>query len=197
MKKTFILVVLTTFFLLITGPVMAQEVIRPKNLKTDQVTRAEELKAARMDKAADAQEVRAGKLADRCEQVNGKLDQHLARYEESGGKYQAKHARIQARLDALVARLAAAEIDTTQLEAALVELDALIADFETNSLAYINSLKATRELTCGESEGAFKEQLAASRQLLAGLQEENTAIKEYWQAVLRPIVASLLPSSEQ
>ena len=133
----------------------------------------------------------------RCDVIENRIAVQVARYENNAQKHTARYERMIARLNALVARLQADDVDTTELEAAIAVLDEKIQLFAHNAASYIESLRATQDFACGESEGDFREALAESRSLLQILRENAVDIRTYWQETLRPLITELVSTDTE
>jgi hypothetical protein len=102
----------------------------------------------------------------RCSIAQARLNTRITRVDAIKQTHTEKYATLQTRFDALVAAAEETEYDTTALLAAQAAVADKIIVFTDAAGAYTTALLATKNLSCGESDGAFATSVLASREAL-------------------------------
>lgn len=147
MRKTAVFPILTIISFLLVASVAAQSV-RPT--KEAQITQ-------RAEKQADRQAA----ITAKCTQRTAKIGEKINRFNAN-----ADHPRllkIQERLTQLISTLQAKNIDTTKLASDLATLKTKSDGCKNAYGLFIAKLQATKNFTCGQSDGQFAAALATAR----------------------------------
>jgi DNA repair exonuclease SbcCD ATPase subunit len=145
---------------------------------------------------AAVRDVSPERLEQRCQVVQQKFTTHLNRYQLNTRQHTARYERMQARLNALVVRLNEAGKDTGELEDALAVFDQKIQLFTDNADDFMASLRSAQETACSDLETTLPNKAVETRSLLLLLKENVTAIKNYWQEIIRPMITALIAEGE-
>jgi hypothetical protein len=102
----------------------------------------------------------------RCSIAQARLNTRITRVDAVKQTHTETYTALQTRFDAVVTAAGETEYDTVELEAAQAAITAKITTFTTAASAYTTALLATKNLSCGESDGAFATSVLASREAL-------------------------------
>jgi hypothetical protein len=118
----------------------------------------------------------------RCNIAQARLNTRITRVDTFKQLQSEKYATLQERIDALVTKAQATEYDTAALEAAQTTIEKKVTAYTAAAAAYTTALLATKNLSCGESDGAFATSVLASREALIktrqAAQEVRKAFRE-------------------
>jgi len=126
-----------------------------------------------------------------CAVIAANVDKRITNFENQKEKHVAQYKKTQAKVTDLVTRLETKGYDVTQLKVDLVIYNEKIVKFGNDYTAYIADLTATKDYTCGRSEGEFKAELAITRTQLKLVHDDSVAIKTYWSQTLKPEILTL------
>jgi hypothetical protein len=104
--------------------------------------------------------------AARCSVAAAKLDARITRVAAAKETQVKLYEGLKGKVDSLLERATAKGYDTTALTAASQAVKAKIEVYVEKATAYDTALKAAKELTCGESDGAFAQALSDARSAL-------------------------------
>ena len=117
---------------------------------------------------------------NRCQRITNYIDQRIQRYDENKTRHIENHQIIVSKLTTLLNSLNEKGYDTTQLTLDLKSLNQMTKDFAIGYNQFINRLRETKTLGCGESEGQFKNQLELARTELKNVREKA---QEIWRFI--------------
>lgn len=147
---------------------------------------------ANIEERQAEREVRKYELVtQRCERITTNIQSRIDRFNSIADQRVATYEKVKERVKGIEEQLAAAGYDTSELQNALVELDALIVEHWNQRKAIIATLQESQEYACGESEGEFKSRVQASRDQVAALRESGMAIRDFFRDTIRPIIQEL------
>ncbi len=144
----------------------------------------------------DERKTREARLAAGCEKIETKIAAVLTRHETAKQKHLDNQDRLYTRATELSKKLAAAGYNTAKLDADLATFKGKADLVKSTFAAYSASLTATEAYTCGESEGAFKEQLSASKTEYKAFRDALKDAREYWKAVVKVDIKALKDSRD-
>lgn len=144
----------------------------------------------------EVRKTREERIAAGCEKVETKISTILSRHETAKQKHLDNQDRLYTRASELSKKLAAAGYNTAKLDADLSTFKGKVDLVKSTFAAYNASLTATQAYTCGESEGAFKEQLSASKTDYKAFRDALKDARDYWQAVVKVDIKALKDSRD-
>ncbi len=154
--------------------------------------RAAELEARKEERRsrieAEVSETKEQRVAGRCNGAQQKLAKALSRSETVETNRTDAYAKISEKLNTLVNRLIAAEVDTALLEEQIEEYDTLVNEFFILLDSYQQALTDATEVDCEEDTEGFLLALEDARATLDDLKAKSKAIRSQ---VRDTIVATL------
>jgi hypothetical protein len=102
----------------------------------------------------------------RCNIAQARLNTRITRVDTVKQLQSEKYATLQTRISTLVTNAQTTEYDTAALQAAQTAVAGKITAFTAAANEYTTALLATKNLSCGESDGAFATSVLASREAL-------------------------------
>jgi hypothetical protein len=203
-KYTFIVMVLFIFSIL-AAPVYAQdtqdddEMVQTTAEPTeDNAAKTNSLKA-RSERLKQYKEKRTERLAvfqqqritQRCASAQGKIASLRARVNAVKANREKVYKEIGDKLDTLILKLQAAEVDTTELETARTDMSAELKTLTENLATYEMVLTDIEEMDCELDPEAFKGALDEARNTRQSLQDDARAFRRFVQKELRSILVEL------
>lgn len=128
-----------------------------------------------------------------AQSVVGKL------YSKFGSKAKPRseaYANLERRLDALVPKLKAHDVDTTTLEQQITELKSKIATFNEDKTAYSQAISDLKEVACKNDPDGFQAALLAARTAHETLVNDIKAIRTFIVETLRPTLQTIKQQME-
>lgn len=148
-------------------------------------------KAAIMENKAERTQARAERSEQRCEIIANNIAARVARFANNKQYHIDRYNHATTVTKALIEKAQAEGKNTTGLENALTALDTEVKTFAAAAVTYNDSLVKTQGLACGESEGAFANQLKIARENLLKVREAASQVKLIYQSQVRPAVQAL------
>jgi len=99
----------------------------------------------------------------RCDAIELKLKTRVTNQKQAATRFGDRYTAIIKGVGSLITKADAADYDTTKVKADLASLKTKVATYQTDKTAYVTALEATKEYTCGKSEGLFKTALEDAR----------------------------------
>lgn len=151
----------------------------------------EERKEAWEEKKEERQEKKEERIEKRCEKIEQRIANRISKYEDRKENDTLIFDKLTTRLDSLIGRLEERGVDAADLKSKVDSMKAMVDDLRELQDAFIAELKKTEDLACGESEGAFKEQLQATKEDLNAVRDKVTEIRNYYRDTVRPAIIDL------
>jgi hypothetical protein len=136
-------------------------------------------------------ETKALRKERNCENIEKRVQTRVNRYENKQAQHRNVFGGLSIRTENLVTKFKAEGLDTSKLEAALVVLKEKVGALETEHQTFIDGLKATETIACGESEGKFREKLGEARKMTTEVREGIIEIREHYKNVVRVEILAL------
>lgn len=155
---------------------------------TKRKERIEEYKKSVTDKISAAKEKR---LASVCKAAQGKVTSHENNVSKAITNRKGIYENISSRLTKVIEKLKAASIDTTELEAALTEVETQSAAIVAAAEEYQTTLADLAEMDCTVDPAGFQAALTAAREQRAALVELAKALKQYIQQDVKSILQTI------
>jgi hypothetical protein len=114
----------------------------------------------------------------RCSIAQARLNTRITRVDTVKQLQSEKYATLQTRIDTLVTNAQATEYDTAALEAAQTTITDKITAYTAAATSYTTVLLATKNLSCGESDGAFATSVLASREALIKTRQAAQEVRQ-------------------
>lgn len=171
-------------------PVQAQETnttttpeTSPSSPQADRSKRIEKHKSELKTKLSTAQQTR---LQSRCKNAQGKLQSVSQKTTAVQQNREKIYTKLLGNIAELQPKLTAAGVDTTNLDASVVELKAAIELFKTDSVTYEQATKDTAELDCQADPVAFQASLAATRTAMQKVRADAVSIRSITNQKIKP-----------
>lgn len=137
------------------------------------------------------QEQRQEMIGTMCERVETMVDTRIARfdnnYERNLNRYQAMFERLQTIIEAFSEQ----GYDTSQLEAAVGEMESQILTVQSEYELFIEQLRASQEYACGESDGEFRNAISEARGQMRAFRQASSETRTFYQTEIRPLLLDL------
>ncbi|MFA6422298.1 MAG: hypothetical protein WCV92_02795 [Candidatus Buchananbacteria bacterium] len=141
--------------------------------------------------ATSTKEKVSNATSTRCQTITQKAEIKLSNYENGQARRVSAYNNMKTRLLKVVERLTAKGIETADLKADLVMLDAKIKKLSDDYALYISALKQTGNLACGQSDGQFKGKLSEARRLLPQVKKDVLDIRSFYSKTIKPDLLKL------
>lgn len=151
-------------------------------------SRVEKLKTDLKIKLTTVEEAR---FKERCKAAQGTVGALITRFGTGVIKRTKAYENLSHRLEDLIPKLKAANINTTELEQQKTELDAKIATYNTDLAAYKQALNDLKAFDCVTDPTGFKAALEAARTAHAALMTDATAIRSYVVDTIKPTLSEI------
>ena len=106
------------------------------------------------------------------------------------------HTNLVNRLNKLVEKLKAKDVDTTKLEAEITELKTKIATFKADLAKYRQAVIDLKAMDCVSDPDAFKASLESARTLRETVAKDAAAIKTYVNDTIKPTLKDIRAALE-
>jgi len=126
-----------------------------------------------------------------CTAVENRIKGQIERFDNNKGFHQQQFENLRNRVSKIVDRLKAKGFDTSDLTTDLATLDTKIAKFKTDYTTFIDKLRESQDLPCGESQGAFKDKIQESRDALKIVRADVKDIVDYYRNTIKPDLQKL------
>lgn len=135
-------------------------------------------------------------VADRlCTKVENRIKLQIKYFENAQRRRTNAYQNTQARLAGLKDNLTNRGFDTVQLGTDLETLQLKIDTYSKAFDDFMVELKQAQELSCGESDGAFKDSITKARELLQQVRSLGLDIRSFLAETIRPELVSLKSQS--
>lgn len=136
-------------------------------------------------------EKREEKVRNRCENVAEKIDLKVSRYNTNRQLYVDRYDVLRERISNWIARLDSEGYDVSTLESKLDVLKTKIEKIATLHEGFISDLEDLKQFECGNSDGAYKNQLMAGQNQLAEIRAAVMDIRKYFIEEVKPEILAL------
>ncbi|HSI20130.1 MAG TPA: hypothetical protein VLA04_00200 [Verrucomicrobiae bacterium] len=151
----------------------------------------EKTAAQRAEKRAKAAAERHAKAIEKCEDVQLKVESRFEENKKLEGAHREQHEKLVTKISSIITRAQAAGYSTTDLEAKLTTLKAMVADYQADKTTYLASLTTTEDAVCGKSKDELKVSVEAARTGHEALRADVKAIHAYIKSDVKPAVKEL------
>ena len=160
--------------------------------------------------ATDDSQARAQRLADRktelktklssteqkhlktvCKAAQGKASSISDQGKNLGATRDKIYATIIDKLNALVTKLKAKSVDTTELQTEITNLQGQITAFNSDAATYQQDISDLVAMDCGTDPTAFQATLDATRSAREKLLQDGTGIKAYVTSTIKPTLQKI------
>lgn len=136
------------------------------------------------------------RIEDRCESAQKKVTTLETIVGERAKRRNTAYDTLLDRLNNLVTKLQAKNVDTTELEQEIATLEMKIAQFKTNLTTYRQSISDLSSLACKDDPSAFKSLLEQARAQRETVKTDAEAIKEYFKETIKPTLEEIRTALE-
>lgn len=151
-------------------------------------TRLEERKAALKTRIDTVKQAR---IKNRCKASQGKLSSISGRIKGLETSRTQVYSNLLDRLTTLNDRLKSANVDTTELEGQITQLNTLVNTFNTDLEAYKLSVGDIAEMDCAADPVGFQASLETARTSRTQVAESAKAIRVYLTETIKPTLSEL------
>ncbi len=173
MKKTTILLVTNAFLLFF--------------ISFTQSTYAQKINSIR----PTIQQKRDDLKSQRCTVLTQNIDRRINRFNNNKERHINQYNTTKQRLSQLVTKLQQKGYDVTQLQTDGKIWDGKIQKFGSDFVVFINKLTETKNVGCGQSDGAFRTLLNQARQQLVVVHQDSVDARTYYQTVIKKDIEAI------
>ncbi len=127
---------------------------------------------------------------NKCEKVASKIQAKVGSFEDGQKRRLSAYENMSKRISNIIVKMEEKGLDTADLKADLVILEAKIANMSKNYSSYIGTLNGSRGLACDDNS-KFKNKLGESRTLLTQVKKDALDIRSFYSTVIRPDIVAL------
>jgi len=127
---------------------------------------------------------------NKCDTLKNKIDNRVNRFENNKEAHVEVYTKLQDRLEERVAKWKEMHYDVTKLEEDLDKLSDKITEFTDDYKAFIEKLKATKDVACGTAT-EFSDAIAAAREALKIVRQDASDIRNFYHTAIRPDIIEL------
>jgi len=132
-------------------------------------------------------ETKKHELADKvCQAVTSRVDNRINQYENNQDKWSSRHQGVVKRLTDLADKLAVRGCDVSSIRADISTYQELLTKFQASFRLFIDTLKDSRTLTCGQGDGEFAGKISQARTQLLEVRQNALALTDFFKNSLRP-----------
>lgn len=120
-----------------------------------------------------------------CAAVEARIDARIKNYDQSRDRQLQAYLNVRERINRIILRLDALDVNTTELRVDLKTLDSKIAKLRTDYGAYIVALREVRVYSCVTANTDFTGELKEARQILTTVQTDIKDIRDYYHNTIK------------
>lgn len=158
----------------------------PSNLNAEIKQQRQQQKSENLQERQNIKADKQQLAQDKCKNIETRISNRVNNFENNQTMFQTVFGNMKARLDRLTSRLDSAGADTTKLKADIVILNGKIDKLNSDYASFIDQLKQTQTLTCGQSQGEFMGKLGDARKQLPLIMQDKQDIKTFFQGTIKP-----------
>lgn len=177
--KKIVTVALMAAITLVISATQAKAEDNPKPEKPEKRVQAQLLSSSTKAKIASS-------TSAKCEMVNSRIDLKIANFDNGQLRRVSSYQNMKDRLSRAIDKLTAKGVDTSDLKADLVMLDAKIAKLAQDYRAHVDGFRAAKNYDCGESQGQFRRQITESRRELSQVRKDVLDIRSFYATAIKP-----------
>lgn len=122
----------------------------------------------------------------RCTEVTNHINTLLTRLQNDESVRENRHQKVVDRLNALIPKLDAKNVDTSGLKTAVSALSDKKTTWQAAYTALLSKLEATKQYACGKSEGQFKQATLDARTQRKTMHAANVDFWSYVKNTVKP-----------
>lgn len=184
MKSILSLLTISSLFLFVTSYVSAQSA-------EDRVQQLEERQQERMERIEGRQERISQTVENRCELLTGRIENRINRFNTLKDERTERYNNVLDRLAIINEKLQNEGYDTSEVEANWQTMNGLVQNYSVAYQEFIAALEDTKQYACGESEGAFRDELDQAQEELKDVRDIGFEIRSFYINTLKPSVIAL------
>lgn len=181
-KSSLLFFLLISSFLLLSTSAHASMYDRIKENVGNRIEEKLENRGERLEKKEELKDEIKTKV---CDDVTSRINQRIKKYEENHDGHVTAYNKLKNRLQELVTKLEAEGKDVTKLKADLVILEEKIKAYSDAKATFIETLKNSQSMACGESQGAFKEQIGTIQDAHRTMMGKAKDIRTFFSTVIK------------
>lgn len=181
-KSTVLSFLLLSSFLLLPTSAHASMYDRIKENVGSRIERKLENRGERFEKKETLKDEIKSKV---CDEITSRINERIKKYEENHDGHVTAYNKLKTRLQELIVKLESESKDVTKLKADLVILDEKIKAYSDSKAAFIQMLKDSQSMACGQSQGAFKEQVGKIQQAHLTMMEKAKDVRTFFSGTIK------------
>lgn len=127
----------------------------------------------------------------RCTTLTQNIDRRINRFNNNKERHINQYNTAKQRLSQLITKLQQKGYDVLQLQADSKIWDGKVQKFASDYVVFINKLNETKNVTCGQSDGALRSYLKQARQQIVVVHQDSIDARTYYQTVIRADIQAL------
>lgn len=163
----------------------APETVEQKTQRDNRITKMKEIQKVKLT-TTDKKNILA-----KCKAAQGKVGSIGGRVNGIETSRTKVHVNLLNRMQGLVEKLKAKNVDTTQLEASITELTVKISTFNSDLTIYKTSITDLQALDCQASPDGFKATLLTARSNLDKVRADAKDVHTYLNETIKPLLKTL------
>jgi archaellum component FlaC len=131
------------------------------------------------------------RIEAKCDKADNIIAKIIEHYTSTRREHVEKFNTFRKKYDEMVSTLGTKGYNVSELKKYSKNLETKISTYATDLNAFMQSLKESQQLACGESNGKYLEAVKASKELLKKVRTDIQEIKNYYHDTIRPAVINL------
>lgn len=172
---------------------MSSEEIEARHAEREK--RIEERKEARDARIEAKQERKENRLEKRCEKIQNNIDTRIKRYENNGQMFETVFGNMIARIQRLIDRLKAKNVDVSKLETDFATLKEKVNKLLADQESFMGTLESAAEITCSEvdqeNSTETKTKMGEARKVFQTLRQDRIDIREFFKSTIKPDIMEI------
>lgn len=148
-------------------------------------------------KKDEMQAARNERMDEKCKNTENRVRTRIQRYENNRKMYENVYGKAEARFERLTALFKEKGLDTTTLEKDLATLQEKINALYQSHEKFMEQLRASESLSCGESDGQFKAKLGEARKVDQTVRQNRQEVRNFIQNTVRKDIQALRMQLEE
>ena len=126
-----------------------------------------------------------------CTELQEGIDEKVEMYQTLKPEHTLAYETLALKVEVFSEKAAVMGYDTSELELDLVQLDTLIAAFETNYTAFLAALTNTKTYICLDNDVAYATAVRNTLEALGDVRSSVRDLADFYEEILRPDILSL------
>jgi len=131
------------------------------------------------------------KVAAKCDKADNVILKIVEKYTATRREHVLNFNAFRKRYDEVLNELGIQGYNVTELKTYSKNLETKISTYATDVSTFIQSLKESQKLACGESNGKYLEEVKKAKEFLKKVRTDIQDIKTYYHDTIRPALINL------